>query len=372
MRIAFLCKRRYMGKDVIDDRYARLYEFPAQLARQGHAVLGLCLDYHRAGGGEWDHPHPPGSLHWSATSLRGGPGVLGHPSRTLHRLRDWRPDVLVGASDIPHVAFAAWLARRLGLPYAVDLYDNFEGFGQARVPGMVSLLRRATRGASLVTTTSEPLRRMVVDTYDARGTVVALPSSVDKSVFSPGDRDAARRSLGLPANVPLVGTAGGLYRDKGIVPLLDAWRIVATERHDAHLVLAGPTEAGLPLPEGPRVHLLGHLPHAQVADVFRALDVGVISVLDTPFGRYCFPQKAYEMIACGTPVVAADVGAMSDLFAARRDWLFTANDSASLARAILARLDDQSPLAVPVPSWQELMAPIGPMLERIAMRPAAA
>ncbi|MDN5851146.1 MAG: hypothetical protein L0H63_16170, partial [Nitrococcus sp.] len=26
MRIAFLCKRRYMGKDVILDRFARLYE----------------------------------------------------------------------------------------------------------------------------------------------------------------------------------------------------------------------------------------------------------------------------------------------------------------------------------------------------------
>jgi hypothetical protein len=40
MRIAFLCKRQYMGKDVILDRYARLYEIPYQLARLGHTVRG--------------------------------------------------------------------------------------------------------------------------------------------------------------------------------------------------------------------------------------------------------------------------------------------------------------------------------------------
>jgi len=31
MRLVFLCKRRYMGKDVSVDRYARLYEIPVSL-----------------------------------------------------------------------------------------------------------------------------------------------------------------------------------------------------------------------------------------------------------------------------------------------------------------------------------------------------
>ena len=62
MRIAFLCKRRYMGKDVIDDRYARLYEIPYQLAECGHDVLGLCLSYYRDSEGEWQHPTHTGNL----------------------------------------------------------------------------------------------------------------------------------------------------------------------------------------------------------------------------------------------------------------------------------------------------------------------
>jgi hypothetical protein len=39
MRVVFLCKRRYMAKDVIVDRYARLNEIPRQLANLGHQVL---------------------------------------------------------------------------------------------------------------------------------------------------------------------------------------------------------------------------------------------------------------------------------------------------------------------------------------------
>ena len=63
MRIAFLCKRRYMGKDVIDDRYARRYEIPYQLARLGHQVHGFCLGYQGQPAGEWTHEASPGSLH---------------------------------------------------------------------------------------------------------------------------------------------------------------------------------------------------------------------------------------------------------------------------------------------------------------------
>lgn len=370
MRIAFLCKRRYMGKDVILDRYARLYEIPCQLAKLGHEVRGYCLDYHVASEGEWEHEASPGALRWESRSLGTlrVPALLGYPRHLLKQLRTFAPDILIGASDIPHVALARWLSRRLRVPYAVDLYDNFEGFGQARIPGFVTALRRSVREAGLVTTTSEPLKHLVGNEYNAHGVIVAMPSSVDKAVFHPGDKAASRNILNLPPDARLIGTAGGLYRDKGIAALLGAWKVVEQKYQDVHLVLAGPTEAGLPLPKGPRVHMLGHLPHAQVADLFRALDVGVISVLDTSFGRYCFPQKAYEMLACNLPVVAADVGAMSDLFSGQPDTLFVPDDGEALARAIISRLEDPQPSELAVPSWQELVSPLEPLLMDIVER----
>jgi glycosyltransferase involved in cell wall biosynthesis len=369
MRIAFLCKRRYMGKDVILDRYARLYEIPRQLACLGHELRVFCLDYHGHDDGGWVHEAAPGLLHLQSCSLGRLklPALMRYPWRLLRLLRDFRPDILIGASDIPHAALARWVALRLQRPYALDLYDNFEGFGQARIPGFVPALRRAVREAAIVTTTSEPLRRKVLED-GAQGAVIAMPSSVDLTVFHPGDKAQARQALGLPAEAKLIGTAGGLYREKGIAPLYDAWQRIAGERPDVHLVLAGPLEAALPLPQGPRVHYLGALPHAKIAELFGALDVGVISVLDTSFGRYCFPQKAYEMLACGLAVVAADVGALSNLFLNTPQLLFRSNDADSLANAVLSQLQRPTAVDLPIPDWHELITSMETSLARVAGR----
>jgi len=374
VRIAFVCKRRYMGKDVILDRYARLYEIPRQLARLGHEVQAICLDYRSVTApGRWEHEAAPGTLRWEAHAPgRFGMGVASYPCRVLARLRAFAPDLVLGASDIPHVALGAWLARRLRVPFVADLYDNFEGFGQARIPGMVPLLRRAVRQASLVTTTSEPLRDYVRDVYGLQGKAVPMPSSVDKQVFRPGDRIASRKALGLPLDAPLIGTAGGLHRDKGIAALYAAWEHLQRDCPQAHLVLAGPHEASLPPPRGARVHYLGAIAHECVADLFRALDVGVMCILDTPFGRYCFPQKAYEMLACRLPVVAADVGAMSALLAATPACLYRAGDAADLAGKLRAQLESPSLPEVPIDDWQTLITQLEPELQALAGAGAAA
>jgi glycosyltransferase involved in cell wall biosynthesis len=371
MRIAFVCKRRYMGKDVILDRYARLYEIPRQLAQLGHTVDAICLDYRQGGAsGRWEHEAEPGSLHWESHSLGHlGSGLFGHPARTLRRLRAFAPDLVIGASDIPQMALGAWLAGRLHVPFVADLYDNFEGFGQARIPGMIGMLRRAVRRAALVLTTSEPLRRFVEEVYRPHGKVLAMPSSVDKAVFHPRDKRSCRQALGLPLDAKLVGTAGGLYEDKGVAALYAAWTQLRDAHPDVHLVLAGPHEKALPPPTGPRVHYLGALAHDKVAQLFGALDVGAICVLDTAFGRYCFPQKAYEMLACCLPVAAADVGAMGELLANMPACLYRPGDAAELARRIEGQLASPMVAQVPIMDWRELLADVEPQLRSLV--PAA-
>jgi glycosyltransferase involved in cell wall biosynthesis len=368
MRIAFLCKRQYMGKDVIADRYARLYEMPFQLAKLGHKVGGFCLSYQGHDKGRWEHDAQPGSLTWESRSLgrMKVTTLFAYPRSMLHRLREFAPDLMIGASDIPHVALSAWLAKRLGIPYAVDLYDNFEGFGQARIPGMIPALRHAVRRAALVTTTSQPLKDLVIGSYSARGEVIAMPSTVDKSVFRPMDRMTCRQSLGLPANVKLIGTAGGLYRDKGVGTLYAAWNFIAQQRNDVHLVLAGPVDPGFPPPTGERIHQLGMLPHARTAELFNALDVGAICIRDTPFGRYCFPQKAYEMLACKLPVAAARVGAMIQLLADVPSGQYDADDAEGLAHALLAQLDRPTVADVPIEDWAQLIGTLEPRLRAVA------
>jgi teichuronic acid biosynthesis glycosyltransferase TuaC len=372
MRIAFLCKRRYMSKDVIVDRYARLYEIPFQLAKLGHDVGGFCLSYQGHDDVHQIHDAAPGHLHWESRSLGRlyAPALVAYPHKLLHRLREFAPDLLIGASDIPHVVLSSWLARKLKLPYAVDLYDNFEGFGQARIPGMVTALRNAVRGAGLVTTTSEPLKDFVADVYRARGDVISMPSTVDKTVFRPLDKIECRKSLGLSLDAPLIGTAGGLYRDKGVETLYEAWRIIEKQHQGVHLVLAGPVDPHFPPPSHDRIHYLGSLPHSRTAELFNALDVGAICILDTPFGRYCFPQKAYEMLACGLPVAAAHIGAMINLLADTPCSFYEPANPASLADTLLTQLKNPLKSDVAIGDWSQLIGSLEPRLAQLRVNHA--
>ena len=357
-----------MSKDVIVDRYARLYEIPFQLAKLGHTVTGFCLSYHGQADIDETHNASPGHLDWESRSLGRlyAPALIAYPHRLLRRLREFAPDLLIGASDIPHVVLSAWLAKRLKLPYVVDLYDNFEGFRQAHIPGMVPALRRAVRNAALVTTTSKPLKDFVTDVYRARGDVISMPSTVDKAIFRPLDKAACRKSLELPANAPLIGTAGGLYRDKGVETLYEAWKIIEKQNREAHLVLAGPVDSHFAPPVSDRIHYLGSLPHARTAELFSALDVGAICIRDTPFGRYCFPQKAYEMLACGLPVAAAHVGAMVDLLAGSPSCLYQVDNPNSLASTLLTQLETPSTSRVIIEDWAQLMGSLEPRLVQLA------
>src|SRR5690606_2062922 len=129
MRIAFLCKRHYTGKDVIHDRYGRLYELPGQLSRLGHDVQAWCLDYRGYRDELQQHRLSTNQmLRWNSRATRGAHAALlpSYPLHLLKQLTAFKPDLLIGASDIPHVALSAWLSQRLGLPCATDLYDNFE------------------------------------------------------------------------------------------------------------------------------------------------------------------------------------------------------------------------------------------------------
>jgi teichuronic acid biosynthesis glycosyltransferase TuaC len=103
-----------------------------------------------------------------------------------------------------------------------------------------------------------------------------------------------------------------------------------------------------------------------VAALFSALDVGVVTLRDSEFGRYCFPQKLHEMLACGLPVVAAEVGAVSALLKQQPGLLYSSEDPSALIAAVLNQLDNPAIPAISTPDWTQLVAEIEPSLSALA------
>lgn len=356
MKILVITKRQYMAKDLLDDRFGRFRELPLELAKLGHQVAGICFSYRsRKEGNFTDAAERAAEVRWQSFNLGALilPGIVEHARRCLATIEAFRPDIIWAASDSFHAILGAWLGRTTRTKCVVDLYDNFESFGMTRLPGVLPLFKRAVRSVDGVTCVSRPLLDFVMRAYRPRGRSCVLENGVRQDLFHARDRLACRKDLGLPENARIIGTAGALTRSRGIESLFGAFAKLAAENDSLHLAVAGPRERLTPIPNDTRIHYLGELPLERVPILINALDVAVVCNRDSSFGRYNFPQKAYEIIACGTPMVSAAVGSMKELLAAHPECLFEAESPESLARAAQRQLKNPTTISVKAPGWPE-------------------
>lgn len=351
MRVLVLTKRQYTGKDLLDDRYGRLYEIPAAMARSGHAVVGAALSYRRRTVKRIDDPS--GLTWYSVDALP--TGAWRYPGRLRAIIRELRPDVIWAASDAFHAIFAAALSRLTGIPLVIDLYDNFESFSATGLPGLRSLFRAACRTADALTVVSHTLRDYVVGTYGITSPVVVVGNGVDPRLFSPRDRELARSRLGLPVDSLLCGTAGAITADRDIASMFNAFLSLVKSNRRCRLVFAGPRDRTPDHYRHSGIIDLGILPFDRIPDFYAALDVAVVCNRDSDFGRYCFPLKLFEIIACGRPLVAAAVGDLAAVLAAYPESLYRPGDPQDLARRLAEQLVNPRLISgLTIPTWDQL------------------
>jgi glycosyltransferase involved in cell wall biosynthesis len=352
MRFLVLTKRQYTGRDLLDDRYGRLYEIPRALAAAGHQVRGLAMSYRPRPSA------PPDAAGWE--SLSAPPfsplGAARHLWRIRQLCREFRPDLVWASSDAWH-AIAAWqTCVPAGIPYVVDLYDNYESFGLSRPPGVIPLLRRACRAADGLTLVSRTLADHVENSYSLPPGQPhrVLGNAVATALFRPLDRQSARRELGLPEDAVLIGTAGALDASRGIATLLEAAELLAAAHPSLRLALAGPQDGSLDHFAHLPVDYLGILAPERVPAFWNALDVAVVSNRDSAFGRYCYPQKLQEIVACGVPLVASRVGEVAELLRDTPACLAEPDSPTSLAERIDAQIREKTRVdRSQVRSWEQ-------------------
>jgi teichuronic acid biosynthesis glycosyltransferase TuaC len=367
MRILIITKRQYMKRDLLDDRYGRFRELPLALARLGHDVAGICLSYRPRKEETIEDTDQKGQVVWhSLNKKRLLPVVRDNFWNKVNEVgKVFKPDLVWACSDTIHAILGVRVARKLGARLVIDLYDNFESFVLTRIPGMKSMFRRALRQADGITCVSEPLKKYVRQSSSYAGPIAVIENAVPKGMFRPMNRAACRRKLGLPENYILVGTAGAISKSRGIKTLFEAFEILALERPDIGLALAGPVDKGLTLPAGDRIHYLGMIPQQEVPAFLCSLDINVICNKDSDFGRYCFPQKFYEAVACKVSVVAAETGAMKDLLDDAPQCLFEPENVDDLAATLRGQINNPTILSLPVPTWNDLGATLDGFFENI-------
>ena len=358
MRILVITKRQYMNKDLLDDRFGRFRELPLALVKRGHQVQGVCLSYSPRQEGiildSWGNNSAQITWHSKTIGRLKVPGMVRFIKETVKITKNFKPDIIWATSDSIYGILGFWVAHYTNTRCVFDLYDNYESFASSRIPGILPLYSRAVRESDGLTCISEPLQERVFEKYNRTKPTLTLVNAVRKDIFYPRNKLICREQLGLPKNKKVIGTAGAIDNSRGISTLFEAFQYLVSEGEEIHLAIAGHCNRNIQLPSGPLVHYFGTIPLEEVPVLINSLDLGVICNRDSLFGRFCFPQKTYEILTCGVPLVAASIGTLKKKFKNHPECLFIWNNPRDLARAIKNQFDNPILPNIQVPSWDDL------------------
>ena len=203
----------------------------------------------------------------------------------------------------PDGVAATWLGRRFGLPVVMTARGtDVNLIPRYRIPRL--LIQGAIGDAAALIAVSAALKQVLLELGAPDDKVTVLRNGVEIGLFHPpADREETRTTLGLTG--PTLVSVGSLIERKGHHRTIEAMRqlpgftlLIAGEGPERERLLALIRAHGL----DKRVRLLGPWPHKQLPALYGAADASVLAS-----SREGWANVLLESMACGTPVVAADI-----------------------------------------------------------------
>ena len=315
-----------------------------------------------------------------------------------HRVWDHLPEFVDGMQDFinenalqydilhSHYWLSGWVAMQFRLTLDLPIVHMSHTLGYpknaaAQLPWeqeprrRLQVERKVLQGSDALVAESPASKQHMVWHYDADpANVAVIPCGVDMARFQPQDKWRARADLSLPPTAPILLSVGRLQPSKGIDTLLRAAADIRRDYPDVYVLVVG---GGLDdqdereTAELNRLHTLGHelglsnvhyikaQPQEKLARYYAAADIFVM-----PSHYESFGMVALEAMACGTPVVASEVGGLaSTIVHGDSGLLVPSGDWRAFAQAISRLLAS--------PQLQSAMRRAGPEREqRAALSPS--
>jgi glycosyltransferase involved in cell wall biosynthesis len=273
-------------------------------------------------------------------------------------LDEFEPD-LVHCHDVHFIAIVAAhvaRARHRGRDprWVYDAHELVEGLwpAAARSAAMVAAWAdvedQVIGRADAVVTVSPDLAAVLERHHDLSRTPTVVLNAPDLRTASGRGGRTVRDAAGLGIDVPLLVYGGGLTEGRGVETVIDGLEylpgvhlaIICVPSPDApyaqHLA-AFAAEHGV----ADRVHLVPPVPPQEVCTFLRGADLGVHPMLRCGNHDIALPNKLFEYLFAGLPLVVSDVPALAGFVEERMvGRSFTAGDPRAFAVAVRRVLFD--------------------------------
>ena len=224
----------------------------------------------------------------------------------------------------PDGVAAVILSKILRIPVVITARGtDINLFPEFKLPR--AWIKWAARHADHMITVSFALRQRLIELGANGKKITVLRNGVDLEMFSPQpNRELIRNEKTLPKVVLL--SVGRLERLKGHELIIQA----LTKINDAVLLIAGEgplrqslENLALEIGVANQVRFLGSVPHNELPVYYAISDVLVLAS-----SREGWPNVLLESMACGTPVVATNVGGSPEVVTSREAGIIAKQRSA--------------------------------------------
>lgn len=231
-------------------------------------------------------------------------------------IEEWKPDILDSHFIWPDGVAVSMLAKEFNLPFSITLRGKI--YESIKIPAQRKQCEKALKRADLIISVSGKMAEEAVKLGADHKRIKIIPNGVKKEIFHKRNKKESRIKLGLPHDKKIMVTIAHLGKRKGHYEVIKALKKLP---EDILLVLIGGEAQG-----GTREELLkaakensvekkliikGPRPYEEIPEYLSAADLSILA----SYREGC-PNAVLESLACGTPVVATDVGAVKDILPA--------------------------------------------------------
>ena len=180
---------------------------------------------------------------------------------------------------------------------------------------------------------------LFVPSFDVSETILRAGIRTDRSIvhlgvntetFVPGDKDRAKKRLGILPGKRVIGYVGRVAREKNPMTLYHAFSMLRKQHPDYYLVFVGKSLPEYEAVLGDKKSILLAGPRDDVVPWYQAMDVYVLSSLTETTSL-----TTMEAMSCAVPVVCTPVGYVKSYIKdGYNGFLFQPGDSFELAKNI--------------------------------------